>query len=270
LNYRFIGDDERLRAPLVAGEGGAAETAWDTALEHAATLLGDFRKRHGGKAFGALVSPHLTNEENFRFGQMLTAFGAGRVAMTVRKGKADHLLMKAEKAANARGVRQLGLVEGPGDGLEELLRAVEAGEIKGLYICGDDIVDTVASGRLGAILGRLELLITQDLQARPEFARAAVVFPATTWAEKDGTFTNHDGRVQRIQRALETPPGWHSDGEIFTALFNRLESKNERFDPAAIWQVLGGERSPFAGIEYDQIGALGALPMRAGEGTSGS
>ena len=45
----------------------------------------DFTKRNGGKAFGAIVSPHLTNEENYRFGEMLDAIGAGRVAMAVRK-----------------------------------------------------------------------------------------------------------------------------------------------------------------------------------------
>src|ERR1019366_10145924 len=124
---------------------------------------------------------------------------------------------KAEKAANARGVRELGLVKGADDGLDELLRACEAGEIKGLYICGDDILDAIAPARLAAILAKIELLIVQDLKLRPQFGRAAVVLPTTTFAEKDGTFTNHAGRVQRIQRALESPPGWVGDGGIFTA-----------------------------------------------------
>ena len=54
--------------------------------------------------------------------------------MAVRRGPADDFLIKAEKAANARGVRELGLVNGSDDGLGELLRAVEAGELKGLYL----------------------------------------------------------------------------------------------------------------------------------------
>ena len=84
--------------------------------------------------------------------------------MAVRRGAADDFLIKAEKAANARGVRELGLVSGEDDGLGELLRAVEAGELKGLYLCGR--IDDSRRGwrlaeRLEAILGRLELLIVQ-------------------------------------------------------------------------------------------------------------
>ena len=71
----------------------------------------------------------------------MRAAGAGKIAMAVRRGPADDFLIKAEKAANARGVRELGLVNGSDDGLGELLRAVEAGELKGLYLCGDDILD---------------------------------------------------------------------------------------------------------------------------------
>ena len=118
----------------------AVRTGWSrptgsSALEQTATALTDFTRRNGAKAFGAIVSPHLTNEENYRFGELIGAIGAGRVAMAVRRGKHDDLLIKAEKAANARGVRELGLVKGDDDGLDELLRACEAGEIKGaLYL----------------------------------------------------------------------------------------------------------------------------------------
>ncbi|MGH8014058.1 MAG: 2Fe-2S iron-sulfur cluster-binding protein [Candidatus Binataceae bacterium] len=263
LNYRFVADPDRLRAPLVLGEGAAVATDWDTALERAVSLLRDFTAHHGGAALGALISPHLTNEENFRFGQMLSAIGAGRTAMAVRKGKADELLIKAEKAANARGVREMGLVKGDDDGLEDLLKAVEAGEIKGLYICGDDVLEAVAPERLSAIVGKLELLIAHNLKQCAELAKAAVTFPTTTWVEKDGTFTNHAGRIQRIQRALRTPPEWRSDGEVFTVLLNKLTNRDENFEPAAIWQTLGSAHSHFAGISLDRIGPLGALPTPA-------
>ncbi|MGH7987799.1 MAG: 2Fe-2S iron-sulfur cluster-binding protein [Candidatus Binataceae bacterium] len=270
LNYRFVTDPQRLRTPLVLGEGAAVATDWNNAVERAASLLRDFATRHGGAALGALVSPHLTNEENFRFGQMLSALGAGRTAMAVRKGDADEFLIKAEKAANARGVRELGLVKGDDDGLEDLLKAVEAGEIKGLYICGDDVRAAVNSERLDAIIGKLELLIVQDLNQRDEFAKAAVTFPTTTWVEKDGTFTNHAGRIQRVQRTLRTAPEWLSDGEIFTALLNKLSNREETFEPGAIWRTLGSAPGPFAGVSFERIGPLGALPGAADQESAGS
>ena len=259
LNYRFIADPDRLRAPLVVRDGALAATDWSDALGAAATAIAEFVKRNGAKTLGAIVSPHLTNEENFRFGELLRTLGAGRVAMAVRRGAHDDFLIKAEKAANARGVRELGLVAGSDDGLEELLSACEAGEIKALYLCGDDLLDAVAPERLAAIVGRLELLIVQDLRMRPEFARAAIVIPTTTFAEKEGTFTNHAGRVQRITPALATPPGWMSDGEVFTALLNLVGARNDRFDLADVWAAIARDGGRLATLRFDDIGPHGAV-----------
>ena len=265
LNYKFVADPERLRAPLVAGEEGLAETDWQSALERAASAIADFTKRNGAKAFGAIVSPHLTNEENYRFGELLNAIGAGRVAMAVRRGKHDDFLIKAEKAANARGVRELGLVKGDDDGLGELVRACEAGEIKALYICGDDVLDALALEQLEAMLAKVELLIVQDLKLRPQFGRATIVLPTTTFAEKDGTFTNYAGRVQRIQQALATPPGWVADGEIFTGILNLVGSRRDRFELGEVWAAMTRDGSAFAGLKLDEIGPHGAAIGAAGE-----
>ena len=257
LNYHFVGDPERLRAPMVAENGKLQESDWNAALERAASAIAEFKNRHGGSAFGAIVSPHLTNEENFRVGQLLAAVGAKHVAMAVRRGISDDFLIKAEKAANARGVRELGLVKGGDDGLEELLRAAETGEIKGLYVCGDDVLDVVGE-RMAPVLGKLELLIVQDLKLRPQFTNAAVIFPTTTFAEKDGTFTNHAGRVQRIQKTIQTSPGWLNDGEIFTRILNLVESRQERFDIGHIWELMAHDGTAFSRLRLDEIGPHGA------------
>ncbi len=266
LNYGFVGDSDRLRAPLAAADGALKETNWDTALEQAARALAGFRDRPGGKALGALFSPHLTNEESFRFGQLLRALGVGRTAMAVQHGKADNFLIKAEKAANARGVRELDLVRGGDDGLEELLKAAESGEVKGLYVCGDDVLGVVEPQRMRRVLDKLELLIVQVLKLRPEFERATVVFPSTTFAEKDGTFTNYAGRVQRIQSAIETPPGWLGDGEVFSRVLNMLDSNQARtFDLPAVWNAIARECPAFSLLTFDGIGAVG-MPLSESSG----
>jgi NADH-quinone oxidoreductase subunit G len=265
LNYGFVAHSDRLRAPLAAADGALKETDWDTALEQAARALAGFRDRAGGKALGAIFSAHLTNEENFRFGQLMRAVGAGRTAMAVRHGKADNFLIKAEKAANARGVRELKLVRGGDDGLEDLLKAAESGEVKGLYVCGDDVLDAVEPERMRRVLDRLELLIVQALKLPPGFQRAAIAFPTTTFAEKNGTFTNYAGRVQRIQRAIETPPGWLSDGEVFSRLLNMLDSNQARtFDLPAVWNAIARECPAFSLVSFDGIGAVGMPLTEAG------
>ncbi|HVA84099.1 MAG TPA: molybdopterin-dependent oxidoreductase [Candidatus Binataceae bacterium] len=264
LDYKFVDAPERLRAPMVAESGALVPASWQEALARAAAAIAALKARHGDLAMGAIVSPHLTNEENFCFGELMRAAGAGKVAMAVRRGASDNFLIKAEKAPNARGVRDLGLVSGGDDGLGELLRAAEAGELKGLYLCGDDLLDTLAPERLEAILGRLELLIVQSLKLDPRLGRATVAFPTTTFAEKDGSFTNHAGRVQRIFKAIETPPGWLSDGEVFTRLLNMIDGGERRFEADAMWEPIRRAHPRFAGLSLETLGASGT--MLDGEG----
>jgi NADH-quinone oxidoreductase subunit G len=258
LNYKFVGAKDRLRAPLVARDGALVETGWADALEQAAVALGEFRNRHGGAAFGALLSPHLTNEESYCLGELLAALGVSRIAMAVPGGKADDLLIKAEKAANARGVRELGLVRGDDDGLAGLLGAIASGELKGLYLCGGDPAMAGPPAALAPLLAQLELLIVQDLKLDPACAGAQVVLPTTTFAEKDGTFTNHNGRVQRINRVIETPADWIDDGGIFTYLLNRLEGRKDQFALPRIWAAMERDGSPFARLRLAAVGPQGA------------
>jgi NADH-quinone oxidoreductase subunit G len=258
LNYGFVADPARLRKPRVAEADGLAEADWQIAIARAASELDAFRKRHGGKALGALVSPHLTNEENYCFAELLRVLGVERRAMAVRRGKSDDFLIKAEKAANARAARELGLVAGKDDGLAELFSACEAGEIKGLYLCGDDLLEVVDAGRLTAILERIELVIAHNLKLQPMLANAAVVFPTTTFAEKDGTFTNHAGRVQRIHKALQPPAEWLTDGEVFTGILNHLESRRESFELPRIWESMAQNGTAFAQLRFDEIDPYGA------------
>ena len=264
LDYKFVDAPERLRAPMVAESGTLVPASWQDALGRAAAAIAALKARHGDGAMGAIVSPHLTNEENFCFGELMRAAGAGKVAMAVRCGASDDFLIKAEKAPNARGAREMGLVSGDDDGLGDLLRAAEAGELKGLYLCGDDLLETLGPERLKAVLGRLELLIVQTLRLDRRLGAAAVVFPTTTFAEKDGSFTNHAGRVQRIFKAIETAPGWLTDGEVFTRLLNLIDGGERHFDPDAMWEPIGRAHSRFVGISLEALGASGA--MLDGEG----
>ena len=151
LDYKFVDAPDRLRAPMVAENGALVQATWRDALTRASAAIAALKARHGDGAMGAVVSPHLTVEENFCFGELMRAAGAGKLAMAVRRGPADDFLIKAEKAPNARGVRELGLVSGDDDGIGELMRALEAGELKGLYLCGsNDLLDRARRARARA------------------------------------------------------------------------------------------------------------------------
>ncbi|MBF6568133.1 MAG: (2Fe-2S)-binding protein [Candidatus Binataceae bacterium] len=260
LNIGYPTDSGRLRVPIVDG----AAATWNQALDRATQALTDFTQQHGA-ALGAVVSPHLTNEENFRFGELLKALQVKQVAMAVQRWKPDDLLIKAEKAANARGVRELKLVSGADDGLEQLLGAIESGAIKGLYLCGDDLLKVTPPDRLEGIFSKLELLIVQSLTNDPRYAHAKVIFPTTTFAEKEGTFTNHAGRVQRITKALDTPAGWIGDGELFTHLLNAVTASGETYSIANVWDRMSSDGAAFAAVQFDNIGPHGVPLAAAGK-----
>jgi formate dehydrogenase alpha subunit len=115
-----------------------------------------------------------------------------------------------------------------GASLMEILKRCKSGHIKALYVVGENPLATLpASVEVRAALERLELLVVQDPFLTDTGRHAHVVLPACTYAEKDGTFTNLEGRVLRVRQAMEpvgeSLPDWH----IMTALANGLGAQWE-------------------------------------------
>ena len=112
---------------------------------------------------------------------------------------------------------------GSGATLMEILERCRSGNVKALYIIGENPLATLpASQDVRASLKRLELLICQDPFLTETAQMAHIVLPACTYAEKDGTFTNLEGRVLRIRQTMEpvgeSLPDWH----IMTAVASGL------------------------------------------------
>jgi NADH-quinone oxidoreductase subunit G len=258
LGYRFVNED-RLRSPR-SRRGDTLETvAWDDALRDATTQLSDLVRRDGETALAAIVSPHLTNEELFTLGQLIA--GGLRIRqrdVAVVHGAADDFLIKAEKAPNARGARDLGLTAGPGEmNLASIRGAIETGTIRGLFVTGTDLWELWGADA-ERLLGRLETLIVVASNEHPILGFAHVVLPGITFAEKDGSFTNVTGRVQRIRRALD-PGTQPSDGEIFLQLGRRLgmEVVPGLFEPRRIFGEIGRQVAAYGGLTWDALGSQG-------------
>jgi NADH-quinone oxidoreductase subunit G len=270
LNYQFVNSSERLRQPLLRQNGPLEPCEWDAAISAVASRLRRTAHATQGQGIGAVASPHLTNEELFRFRQVLQVLGVQNVDVAVRTGPSDHLLIKAAKAANARGARDLGLCPGPeGMGLPAILEAAASGRITTLYICGADLWETADRALLTKALERVECLIVQDVFRSPLAERAHVVLPSATFAEKIGTFTNHAGRVQRLERAFELPADQPSDGEIFTRLLRFLSEGAWTFRPEAVLEEIAAAVPAYAGITYAQVGPRGCALATASAGVAG-
>ncbi|HEX8749552.1 MAG TPA: molybdopterin-dependent oxidoreductase, partial [Nitrospira sp.] len=112
---------------------------------------------------------------------------------------------------------------GTGASLMEILKRCRTGQIRALYVVGENPLATLpASVEVRAALDRLELLVVQDPFLTETGQMAHVVLPATTYAEKDGTFTNLEGRVLRVRQAMDAIGESVPDWQIMTALANGL------------------------------------------------
>jgi NADH-quinone oxidoreductase subunit G len=258
LNYQFINSVERLRQPLLRRNGQLETCDWEEAIAETACQLRRTAHTHGAGAIGAVASPHLTNEEHFRFAQVLRTLGVPNVDVAVVLGPSDTLLIKPEKAANARGARDIGLRPAAGGlGLRAMLEAAVNGSIRVLYVCGSDVLQLVDTKLLEQAVANLECLIVQDTVRSPLADRAHIVLPSLTFAEKTGTFTNHAGRVQQIHQAVNPPEGQPSDGELFSRLLNDLSDARCTFEPAAVLKEIGEAVPAYAGITVARVGPMG-------------
>jgi len=103
-------------------------------------------------------------------------------------------------------------------------------------------------------LEKLDFLVVQDIFPADTTKLADVVLPAACWAEKDGTFTNAERRVQRIRKAVDPPGQAKADWEIVTALAQKLGLNG--FDFTSVKDVCDDMRKvtpQYAGITYERI-----------------
>ena len=134
---------------------------------------------------------------------------------------------------------------GQGASLIDILKRCRSGDIKALYVVGENPLGTLpASCEVEAALKNLEVLICQDPFMTETARLAHVVFPATTFAEKDGTVTNQEGKVQFLRPIFdplgESAMDWHIMAGIANALGTSLEFESTNDIQREIMKVLPG------------------------------
>lgn len=134
---------------------------------------------------------------------------------------------------------------GSGASLMEILEGCRRGEIKALYVIGENPLATLpASADVKGALERVELLISQDPFLTETGQLAHYVLPAATYAEKDGTFTNLEGKVQRVRQALDqigdSLPDWHIMTALATGLGAELDYESPNDIQREIMKLLPG------------------------------
>ncbi len=144
----------------------------------------------------------------------------------------------------------------------EMVDAAEKGAIKGYFVMGENPMMSEPDLRHARhVMDKLDFILVQDIFLNETGEYADIILPATSFAEKEGTFTNSDRRVQLIRKAI-TPPGLaRPDWEVLCDLALRVQNKLGKkisagfiySSPAEIWDEMTRLTPPFQGITHERI-----------------
>ncbi|MCA9521119.1 MAG: molybdopterin-dependent oxidoreductase, partial [Myxococcales bacterium] len=145
----------------------------------------------------------------------------------------------------------------PGLNLNEMMKAVGK-SIFGMFVMGEDILLSEPNvSRLEEGMNQIEFLVVQDIFLNETARFADVVLPAACFAEKDGTFTNSERRVQRVRKAVDPPGAARADWQILLDLARAAGASWQLSSPSAVYDEMVADAPKFSGISYARIEEIG-------------
>ncbi len=284
--FKFVNADDRVDGPHLRVEGNLTKVEWDKAFTEAASRLKSFAKDE----IAVIGSPYTTLEDNFmiaKFAKSVLSTGNLDFVKHTDPEFGDDILKINDITPNSLGAELAGIAPSKnGKNFEQIIKGIKEGKIKALYLIEDDLV--AHDSELENVLSKLDLFIVHATNFNKSTTLADIVFPASTYAEKNGTFVNFDGKIQRIKPAVATID---ADRALDGMAMSRLDkfgtkfdswASGKKYDARATWKILAGLSSAlgqkykyqlaeeifaelsgsidaFKNYNYDDIGEFGAL-----------
>jgi len=283
--FKNVNAEDRINSPQLRKDGQLLEASWDEAIEEAASKLKSFNKDQ----VAVIGSPVATNEDNYlvsKFARTVLQTGNLDFIRHTNPDFADDILRTEDVTPNSTGAELAGVQPSKsGLDIQGILKAIKEKKIKAIYLIEDDIVESFPE--FENAIAALDLFIVHSSNQNKSTALADVIFPAATYAEKNGTFVNVEGIVQRIRPAVSVA---EQDRALDGMSMSRLDKFGTKYDRWAsgkkinalpTWKILtslakamGGKLKfsmaenvfeelsntveAFKGLDYDVIGELGS------------
>jgi NADH-quinone oxidoreductase subunit G len=278
--FKFVNAETRFVNPAIRIDGNLTDSTWDEIIPITVNKIKEFKK--GEVSF--IGSAFATVEENYLIQKLAKQFGSSQVEFLEFNipGDKDDILICEDKSPNSAGAKLVGL-KASAD-LSTLALQIKEKKIKALVILNDDLCSVNEEWK--ELLTKLGLLIQIASNKNLTSEYATIILPASTYAEKHGTFVNVQGRIQRIKPAVITEemdraidgmnmsrwdkfgtkfdrwnqgkkynsrPAW----KILAAIGNEFGIKN-KFDLAEnVFSEISSSIPCFKGVDYDSIGEQG-------------
>ncbi len=142
----------------------------------------------------------------------------------------------------------------PGLTVTEIMGGAHHGDIKALYIMGENpVISDPDITHVREALGKLDFLVVQDIFLTETAALADVVLPSAAFAEKEGTFSNTERRVQRVRKAAEAPGTAKPDWQIIAEIGLALRYPMKYASAEEIFEEIRTLTPSYAGITYERL-----------------
>jgi NADH-quinone oxidoreductase subunit G len=283
--FKFVNAETRINSSKIRKDGQLVETGWDEAINEAVSKLKSFKQDQ----IAVIGSPFATCEDNYlaaKFARTVLQTNNLDFIRHIDPSFADDILRTEDITPNSLGAELAGVQPSKsGSDIKGILNSIKEKKIKALYLIEDDIVETYPE--FENAIADLELFIVHSTNHNRSTALADLIFPAATYAEKNGTFVNINGVVQRIRPAVAVV---ELDRALDGMNMSRLDkfgtkwdrwASGKKIDALPTWKILssiakamGGKLKynmseevfaemansidAFKGLDYDIIGELGA------------
>lgn len=198
--FKFVNADTRIDFPQIRKDGRLTEINWEDAANETAKRLKTFKPDQ----IAVISSAFLTCEDNYivtKFARTVLQTGNLDFIRRIDPGFADDILRTEDITPNSLGAELTGVQPSKsGLNIPAILNAIKEKKIKVLYLVEDDLVE--AYPEFENALAGLDLFIMHSTNQNKSTALADIIFPAASYAEKNGTFVNIDGMIQRIRPAV--------------------------------------------------------------------
>jgi NADH-quinone oxidoreductase subunit G len=243
-----------------------ADSTWEKAVS---AITAAFTK--AASRIGVIASTRQTNEELFLIRELFKGSLGAQVTASIERppGYSDDFLIKADKNPNTLGAALLGLTGDMAPDAASIVDAALEGRIDALWVFGLDLVKTFGDEKVQELARKLDLFVYSGTNDNATAAAAHWTLPTAAYIEKDGTFVNVHGRVQRIGRAFLPLADSREDWKLLLEIARQLDHPLNWRNPKEIFLAMAESVAPFAGLTYKEIGPEGSqLGLNVGPGSS--
>lgn len=260
LSFPALQTESRLTAPLYQSGDRLLPEPYPAAIRRAAARIREVREQYGPGAIGALAGAQSTNEELFALKRLThgiigSAHLGGLSFSAPGASGDDNLLIRADKNPNRGGLVALGW---PLDGVDRLSAALADGELKLLIAMRCDVVKAIGEAEFIRRFGPLDYLIVLDTDASATAQMANQVMPIAAYPELEGSFTNFQGQVQRLQQVFEPPGEAMAAIEVLERLGHALDGVERARTAADLFGEMASADAAFNGLSFAGLGDHGA------------